>query len=214
MQGHLCIAGLLKNGVNLPQIQPVKPPIQHQKPHAEHLNGISHAQKTSGPYAKQPKAHTSHAAGPNAKVPLQQPLNQPKHSVVNGTHPQTDPKLPPAEHPKQASQNAPPGTSLQSAQTALPQKPLKAKHAKGPAPAASSTLSEEVVQQVCAAARIGQKETLLVALLQCKPCKNQVQRLLHGRPTCCSVQQSALKVQWGSCYADQAVAAAAVPGAQ
>lgn len=146
----------------------------------------------SVPAARQHKTHTSHtvSAAPTAKPvwphtgqhSSQEPsvhVQQHKQSLPNGTHTLTDSRHPSADpkQPQQSSQNAPPGSSLQSAQTALPQKPSKGKSAKAPAPAAASMLSEEVVQQVCAAARIGQKETVLIALLQCKPCKNQVQFL-------------------------------------
>lgn len=178
----------------MPELQPVKPYTQHPKAHATHLNGRAQAPKAPVPHAEQPEAYSGLAAAHTARGPLQQPLQaslqqatsheqQQRHGVMmSSAYPQTDPKHAQADplqlqHP---SQNAPPGSSLQSAQTALPQKPLKGKSVKAPAPAAGAMLSEEVLQQVCAAAKIGQKETLLIALLQCKPCKNQVgMHLVH-----------------------------------
>ena len=159
--------------------------MQHQKPHAEQQNGTAAASRAADPPARQSKVATSSTATPSTARhashagPSQQPLahsqqhKQPMNSSMqfagDPKHLSADPK-----QPQQPSQNAPPGSSLQSAQTALPQKPSKGKPAKAPAPAAASLLTDEVVQQVCAAARIGQKETVLIALLQCKPCKNQV----------------------------------------
>lgn len=106
---------------------------------------------------------------------------------ASGSHPSSAHPTP-AAHQHQGAQSHPPahpsqhaaaGMSNQSAQTAMAApKPAKGKAGKAPGTAASSQAqSKEVLEQVYAAAKKGQKEAMLVALLQCRPPKHHVRML-------------------------------------
>ena len=91
-----------------------------------------------------------------------------QHQAAAQTHPPAHP----------SSQHAPSGMSSQSAQTALAPKPPRGKASKaGKAPANANYVSAQqagVVEKVYGAARKGQKEAMLMAMLLCKPCKDKV----------------------------------------
>lgn len=99
---------------------------------------------------------------------------------ASGSHPSSQHQAAAQTHPPAhpSSQHTPSGISNQSAQTALAPKPPKGKASKaGKAPANANYLSAQqpgVVEKVYAAARKGQKEAMLVAMLLCKPCKDKV----------------------------------------
>ena len=99
---------------------------------------------------------------------------------ASGSHPssqhQAAAQTQPPAHP--SSQHTPSGISNQSAHTSLAPKPPKGKAIKaGKAPANANYVSAQqpgVLENVYAAARKGQKEAMLVAMLLCKPCKDKV----------------------------------------
>ena len=138
--------------------QPLTHSQQHQHQSSSGPSGGSGAQQPAPRLCSGPQ----HTQQPNAEA--QQHQHQLRPSVPLGSTSLAQPNL-----------NAPPNSLLESAQTALPQTALPQKHPnKGKPNKAPAPLSDEVIQQVCAAAKLGQKETVLTALLQCKPCKNQV----------------------------------------
>ncbi len=99
---------------------------------------------------------------------------------ASGSHPSSQHQAAAQTHPPAhpSSQHAPSGISNQSAQTSMAPKPPKGKASKtGKAPANVNYLSAQqpgVLENVYAAARKGQKEAMLVAMLLCKPCKDKV----------------------------------------
>ena len=114
-------------------------------------------------------------AMPAPKQPQVRPPPPASSSHPSSQHQAAAQTHPPA-HP--SSQHAPSGISNQSAQTSMAPKPPKGKASKaGKAPANANYVSAQqpgVLEKVYAAARKGQKEAMLVAMLLCKPCKDKV----------------------------------------
>jgi len=125
-----------------------------------HFKGLTCGICRAMPAPKQPQVR------PPPPASASHPSSQ--HQAAAQTHPPAHP----------SSQHAPSGMSSQSAQTALAPKPPKGKASKaGKAPANANYVSAQqpgVLEKVYGAARKGQKEAMLVAMLLCKPCKDKV----------------------------------------
>lgn len=164
----------------MPAAKPAWPPTHSQQlpGHSQHHQHHSSSGLPDYPAVQQPQ-HAQHPCTGAHHTQQQQPTTeaQPHQQATAGAQQRQGVQIG-GTAVAQPNPSAPPNSSLESAQTVLPQTALlqkqsnKGKPHKGPAPAAA--LSDEVLNQVCAAAKLGQKETVLTALLQCKPCKNQV----------------------------------------
>ncbi|KAL0051389.1 hypothetical protein WJX82_006483 [Trebouxia sp. C0006] len=175
-----------KGRTQLPLVQPVR---KQQPggvgPQAVPRPAVQQKQAMVPPQNPRP-SHPAAAAGLSKPTQASRAMPAPKQPQVrppppaSGSHPssqhQAAAQTQPPAHP--SSQHTPSGISNQSAQTSLAPKPPKGKAIKaGKAPANANYVSAQqpgVLENVYAAARKGQKEAMLVAMLLCKPCKDKV----------------------------------------
>ncbi|KAL0026037.1 hypothetical protein WJX79_003720 [Trebouxia sp. C0005] len=184
---HKPSAGPAEKGrTQLPSVQPVrKQQSGGMQPQAVSRPAVQQRQATVPPQNPR-SSHPAAAAGLSKPIQASRTVPAPKQLQVrppppaSGSHPSSQHQAAAQTHPPAhpSSQHAPSGMSNQSAQTALAPKPPKGKASKaGKASANANYVSAQqpgVLENVYAAARKGQKEAMLVAMLLCKPCKDKV----------------------------------------
>lgn len=175
-----------KGRTQLPSVQPVrKQQPGGVQPQAVPRPAVQQKQAMVPLHSQRP-SHPAAAAGLSKPTQASRAMPAPKQAQVrppppaSGSHPSSQHQAAAQTHPPAhpSSQHAPSGMSNQSAQTSLAPKPPKGKAGKaGKAPANANYVSAQqpgVLENVYAAARKGQKEAMLVAMLLCKPCKDKV----------------------------------------